>query len=36
MNRIVFVFMKNPPGIIQGIKQKQKQKQKQNIETDAS
>ena len=34
MNRIVFVFMKNPPGIIQGIKQKQKQKQ--NIETDAS
>ena len=30
MNRIVFVFMKNPPGIIQGIKQKQ------NIETDAS
>lgn len=32
MNRIVFVFMKNPAGIIQGIKQKQKQ----NIETDAS
>ena len=34
MNKIVFVFLKNPPGIIQGIKQKQKQKQ--NTETDAS